>query len=219
MYCKQCGAYMPEEAGFCPACGTRVSENAQPARRARGRNTIVIVAIVVVAAVFAAAVFGFTQYLNKYQEEQYAAALSEQQAEEAAKMADKTEEEEKEETPTTQTTVTNNYYYYGSDASDDNDYYTESISSGYLWPTDTQYISTADLRGLSQDTVAAIRNEIYARHGYAFTTERWQDYFAGKTWYYRDSTCDETTVRARLSSIERANISTIVAYEESKGWR
>ncbi len=137
----------------------------------------------------------------------------------AAQSSEAQEEEDEPETVQSTTTVTNNYYYYGANAVRDNDYYTRTVQSQYLWPTDTQYISMSDLSGLSQDTVAAIRNEIYARHGYAFQTARWRNYFANKTWYYRDSTCTESTINARLSSVERANINTIVAYEESMGWR
>ena len=115
--------------------------------------------------------------------------------------------------------VTNNYYYYGADAAHANDYYDEVGNNGYLWPSDTEYIVTSDLSGLNQDTVAAIRNEIYARHGYAFNSTRWQNYFSGKTWYHRDSSCTSSNIDSRLSDVERTNIATLVSYEESKGWR
>ena len=115
--------------------------------------------------------------------------------------------------------VTNNYYYYGADAAHANDYYDEVGNNGYLWPSDTEYIVTSDLSGLNQDTVAAIRNEIYARHGYAFNSTRWQNYFSGKTWYHRDRSCTSSNIDSRLSDVERTNIATLVSYEESKGWR
>ncbi|WP_435645664.1 YARHG domain-containing protein [Butyricicoccus porcorum] len=238
MYCNKCGTLLPDNADFCPTCGAPTPRQAQPVRQAHGKNSIVIAAIAAVTVVLVACIICFTLINRSSQEAQLAAVGETQQqsgqsntqtadADKADGNLDSTaSEQEKTETgdssgESTQaaTTVTTNYYYYGDGAASDNDYYTRVTSSGYLWPTDTQYISTSDLRGLSQDTVAAIRNEIYARHGYAFTTARWQTYFASKTWYDRDSTCTESTIRARLSSIERANISTIVAYEESKGWR
>ena len=42
------------------------------------------------------------------------------------------------------------------------------IGSNKLWPTDTKTITTDDLSKLTQNEVAAVRNEIYARHGYTF---------------------------------------------------
>lgn len=241
MYCNQCGTFMPDHAEFCPNCGRPAKQTQEiPVRKepARGnKNTVIIGAIVAVAVVLVVSIICFTVVMKGNQDAQLAEVqntVTEQQNDTAAK-TDTTEQSSgttardttETDTPAQQetdksdsgSTVTNNYYYYGSGAVRDNDYYTRSVSSGYLWPTDTQYISFSDLSGLNQDTVAAIRNEIYARHGYAFTTTRWQTYFAGKTWYYRDSSCTESTINARLSSLERANISTIVSYEESKGWR
>ena len=237
MYCNKCGTLLPDNADFCPTCGARTPRQEQQVRTAHGKNSIVIAAIAAVTVVLVACIVCFT-WINRSNEEAQLAAVGEtQQAAQsdtqtagAAQSGNSsngtasgqegtdTADSSGQNTDST-ATVTNNYYYYGAGAASDNDYYTRVSSSGYLWPTDTQYISTSDLRGLSQDTVAAIRNEIYARHGYAFTTARWQSYFASKTWSHRDSTCTESTIRARLSSIERANISTIVAYEESMGWR
>lgn len=245
MYCKRCGTFMPDHAEFCPNCGCQVQHTQEiPVRKKdliKGNNYIVILgAIAAVAMVLIVSIICFAIVIKgdqDAQQEEMQHAVSEQQddtlnktdAENSSQMSgvthgdttesDAAEQEGTAKTDTDSSTVTNNYYYYGSTAVHDNDYYTQSERSGYLWPTDTQYISFYDLSGLNQDTVAAIRNEIYARHGYAFTTSRWQNYFAGKTWYHRDSSCTESTIHVRLSSLERANISTIVSYEESKGWR
>ena len=243
MYCNQCGTFMPDHAEFCPNCGCSVKRTQEISVRkepVRGsKNTVIIGAIVAVAVVLVVSIICFTVVMKSNQDAQLAEVqntVSEQQNDAGTKTeadtgeqsvttdrdteaSDAREQEETDQADSDSSTVTNNYYYYGSTAVRDNDYYTRSVSSGYLWPTDTQYISFSDLSGLNQDTVAAIRNEIYARHGYAFTTSRWQTYFAGQTWYHRDSSCTESTINARLSSLERANISTIVSYEESKGWR
>ena len=219
MYCKNCGTYMPEDALFCPACGAQVSDGVlQSNHKHRKKSAMFFAAIFIIVIVFVVSFFTLTHFLNAYQQQRYETALAEQK-EEAAKTAEKEEKAEKAEKEQPKTTVINQYYYYGDDAVKGNDYYTESDNSGYLWPSDTEYISAADLRGLEKDTVAAIRNEIYARHGYAFSTDHWQEYFAKKTWYHRDATCNDSSIRMRLSSIERANISTIVSYEESRGWR
>ncbi|MDO5783870.1 MAG: YARHG domain-containing protein [Eubacteriales bacterium] len=243
MYCNKCGAYMPDDAGFCPSCGARVQGQVQqvPVQTApaRGKNSVLIAAIAAVAVVLVVCIVCFTVFMSRSpsdsqleaqqaatqqtaQDMQTDASAAQQDTQSSSNTAtDKKDEQDEDDTSDdgATTTVTNNYYYYGSGAVRDNEYYTRSASSGYLWPTDSQYISSSDLSGLSKDTVQAIRNEIYARHGYAFTTTRWQNYFASKTWYHRDSSCTESTVNARLSSLERANIDTIVSYEESMGWR
>ena len=244
MYCNKCGAYMPDDAGFCPSCGARaagqrVSVRPEPSR---GKNSVLIAAIAAVAVVLVVCIVCFTFFMARSPAETQMEAQTQQPAADTAAQSGQTDDtaataeqnaadEKKNTTDDTddeddtdgdapsETTVTNNYYYYGSGAVRDDEYYTQSASSGYLWPTDSEYISSSDLSGLSKDTVQAIRNEIYARHGYAFSTSRWQNYFASKTWYHRDSSCTEDTVNARLSSLERANIDTIVSYEESMGWR
>lgn len=48
------------------------------------------------------------------------------------------------------------------------------IGNNKLWPTDTKTITTDDLSKLTQNEVAAVRNEIYARHGYTFTSDEWK---------------------------------------------
>lgn len=261
MYCKNCGAQLPDGAEFCAACGAHMKPSSdtppshlpvqqipssaplrqsyQPPKR---NNTVIIGAIAAVAVVLIAAIVCFTvlthgkqqaqlaqiqaeeQQAQREAEEKKEAEEKEKEAEEEAKAKEEEKEKEQaekkseEEEQQISSTTVNNYYYYNTGNPSD-DYYTAVTSSGYLWPTDTQYITASDLSGLSRDTVAAIRNEIYARHGYAFQQSRWQQYFAAKSWYYRDESCTESTVSSRLSSVEKTNIDTIVKYEGSMGWR
>ena len=54
----------------------------------------------------------------------------------------------------------------------------------YILPnSNSEYISYADLEGLSQTEVSLARNEIYARHGRKFETDSIREYFEMKTWY------------------------------------
>lgn len=233
MYCNRCGAYIPEDADFCPQCGSRVSRRAAqaqmqegiPIRRAHRSNSIIFGAILAVAAVLIVCIICLTIVTKGNQQAQLEASKqSKTQQEEQPKHSTDSansdaEDTTKQEESSSDSEVTNNYYYYGSDTEHANDYYNQVGSNGYLWPSDSEYISASDLSGFNQDTVAAIRNEIYARHGYAFHSTRWQNYFSSKTWYHRDSTCTANTIDSRLSDVERANIATLVSYEESKGWR
>ena len=87
------------------------------------------------------------------------------------------------------------------------------IGSNKLWPTDTKTITTDDLSKLTQNEVAAVRNEIYARHGYTFTTDEWKIFFASAEWYHVDSAYSNDM----LNATEKANVDTILNYEKSAG--
>lgn len=91
--------------------------------------------------------------------------------------------------------------------------------NGYILPTDTQYITEADLYPFSEEEVKLIRNEIYARHGYSFTMEKFRDYFNAKNWYFENPNVNVNTFGTQdMNQYERANIDTIKAYEEMMGW-
>ncbi len=247
MYCQKCGNELRDGASFCPHCGTPVGgpgpeaveyedeyEYEEPAKAVKkGLSTGVIIAIIAAAAiVLVAGIFAFTTLTHGKQEAQIA-QLEAQQAQAAAE-AEKAKQEaqenpkvdpdvqaqqEQEQAAAQQEPQTvNNYYYYGTGYASGT-YYSSVRSDGYLWPTNTRYISRSDLSGYDQDTVAAIRNEIYARHGYAFQTTRWRNYFESKSWYVRDSSCTQSVAKSRMNSIERANVDTIVQYERDMGWK
>jgi hypothetical protein len=66
-------------------------------------------------------------------------------------------------------------------------------------------------------TLATMRNEIYARHGYAFADREVAAEFAEKDWYIPCS----SNVEAKLSSLERANIQKLrkaEIYAKTRDW-
>ena len=87
------------------------------------------------------------------------------------------------------------------------------IGNNKLWPTDTKTITTDDLSKLTQNEVAAVRNEIYARHGYTFTSDEWKNFFASAQWYHADSAYSNDM----LNATEKANVDTILNYENNAG--
>lgn len=93
---------------------------------------------------------------------------------------------------------------------DYDDYYDD-----YLFPSDTEYITREHLDDLTRDEVALIRNEIYARHGYIFSSEPYKSYFNEKDWYYPNPSFSDSD----FNSVEKANKDFIVKYESEKGWR
>lgn len=89
----------------------------------------------------------------------------------------------------------------------------------YILPSsDSEYISYADLEGLSQEEVVLARNEIYARRGRKFTTDSIRIYFESKSWYHPIYAPEDFSASI-FNEYEKENIQTIVDYEKKKGWR
>jgi hypothetical protein len=84
-----------------------------------------------------------------------------------------------------------------------------AIAPGDLELFEDKLISDAMLRGLSLHELRLLRNEIYARHGRIFKTMWIQQYFGSQSWYDpKEDFKDE-----EISGSDKANIETIVAYE------
>lgn len=66
----------------------------------------------------------------------------------------------------------------------------------------TTLLSIQDLDTLSVDELRLLTNEIYARNGYKFSNERYQDYFQNFEWY--KPLTDNSLVK--LSAIEEKNV-------------
>lgn len=95
----------------------------------------------------------------------------------------------------------------------------EAEDSAYILPTSSsEYLSMADLEGLTKEECRIARNEIYARYGRIFDDEALQAYFNGRDWY-------EGTIAAEdfdddlLNEYETANRDLIVEYESDMGFR
>lgn len=82
--------------------------------------------------------------------------------------------------------------------------------SPYLLPdSDTRLYTKDELKDYDRDTLALMRNEILARHGYPFNKEKYKDYFGGQSWYVRN----EKFSYNDLNETEMANVETIKALE------
>lgn len=104
--------------------------------------------------------------------------------------------------------------YYDDDDYDDEDYEEEEDSEYIIANSSDEYLDDSDVEDLSSRELSLARNEIYARHGRLFESERLQDYFDDLDWYdgrYKEVTDDE------LSQIERDNIKLIKEYEAENG--
>ncbi|MDF2503573.1 DUF5050 domain-containing protein [Clostridium sp.] len=73
-------------------------------------------------------------------------------------------------------------------------------------------LKQSDLDSLTKEQLTLARNEIFARHGYVFTSPEIKSYFESKSWYHSDPSYDENT----MSDVEKTNIQLIKNTEESK---
>ena len=69
-----------------------------------------------------------------------------------------------------------------------------------------------ELRKYTEEELRIIKNELFALHGYKFTTPKWQDYFKSKSWYKPLS----NDVLDELTEIEKKNVELIVSMTEVK---
>lgn len=67
-------------------------------------------------------------------------------------------------------------------------------------------IAYAKLEHLTIEDLDAMRNEIYAIHGYKFKSKKWQDYFGKQTWYKAQF----DNVDDQLTEIEKHNVTAIL---------
>jgi V8-like Glu-specific endopeptidase len=72
----------------------------------------------------------------------------------------------------------------------------------------TQRLSAAQLKKYSKTQLKYMRNEIFARHGYVFSSRQLQQYFEKKSWYQAQDK------KVRLSSIEQANVNLLRSLEQ-----
>ena len=88
-----------------------------------------------------------------------------------------------------------------------------SGSGGYIFPhSSARKLTRSEILDIPKSQWGYARNEIYARHGYAFQTKKYADYFAGKSWYRKGgfSTTD-------LNATEWYNMELIKSMEDEYG--
>lgn len=212
MICEKCGAIIENGSAFCGNCGNKVEQQpyaynpVQPPAQQNnaGNNTLVIVLSVIIGVLLVGVLAIFIMFQ---------AGVLGGNKDDANQSDDAYSVNYVTEKPGSSTDT-----YYVPDSSMA---YAPNFSAGsgdYVYPSDTQYITEAQLNRLSRDEVRLILNEIYARHGYAFQTDVYRNYFMSKTWYYPRYS-ENSQVEVYFNAIEKANTETIVEYEKRNGWR
>lgn len=93
-----------------------------------------------------------------------------------------------------------------------------SKTGDYFFPdSDSRYLTDEEVSQYSSSELELAKNEIYARHGRKFVTQRISDYFNSKSWYH--GTIDPEVFDSQqdiFNEYELANISKIAWWEEQK---
>ena len=77
-----------------------------------------------------------------------------------------------------------------------------------------RHLKINDFKGKSKSELRLMRNEMFARHGYIFSTEDIQNYFEKQSWYHGNITDGDEVYMKRFSDIERRNIHFIKLFEK-----
>lgn len=201
MKCPKCGSVVREGNSFCTSCGFRVRSAAAPnntrpyrqppqrpverAPRPKVNWQHVIIGVLGAGVLLLGAYALFVKPSSDHSANQSAPVISQ----------------------TTQQTVTA--------APSQEATPTPTPKPDYLLPnSDVEYLTEADISGLSREELCFARNEVFARHGRMFNTPQIAAYFEGKDWYHPTipaAQFDDST----LNAVEKANVQLISQYENS----
>lgn len=95
-------------------------------------------------------------------------------------------------------------------------------SSEFVFPnSDKELLTDVQIAEKVKDksTLRYAINEIYARHGYQFSTEEYSNYFGQFDWYKNlPKEADMNVISAGFSATEKANVEKLQAYSSANGW-
>ena len=84
----------------------------------------------------------------------------------------------------------------------------------WLFPdSSVRRLSRAELRNLSKDDLWRARNEIYARHGFIFSSDRGRIFTRSLGRFYRPVTDSDTRIQQSMNPVEQANVELIQSME------
>lgn len=88
-------------------------------------------------------------------------------------------------------------------------------SNSYIFvDSNSRYLTDKELSSLSKEQLELARNEIFARHGYVFTMNKFKDYFLKQSWYTPNP--NYKGGENSLNSFEKANYRIIQKWEANK---
>ena len=205
MRCPRCGNNVSDAESFCPYCGEQMTGDVI----AKSNKPLLIAMIVIVLALLVVTFLAFTGKLGPHDDEPEPVAAAAMTPEletpetvpTTAPTIEVTAEPTAEPTPTPAPTPT-----------------PEPTPTGgtYILPdSNSRVLSEAELEGLSERELMLARNEIFARHGFIFTTKWIQGYFLTQGWY-RGTTPASQFDSSVFNSYERANVDLILRIEAER---
>ncbi|MCV9387758.1 YARHG domain-containing protein [Reichenbachiella ulvae] len=87
------------------------------------------------------------------------------------------------------------------------------LAPAVLWAQSTpdqQLIPEFVLKGKAEEELRLMRNEIFARYGYIFKSEKLTEYFSTKPWYSPKN----SNVESKLTEVDKINIQRILKFEK-----
>lgn len=90
-----------------------------------------------------------------------------------------------------------------------------TLSDGYIFTdSNSRYLTDNELSSLTREQLELARNEIFARYGYIFTTQKFKTYFESKSWYIPNP--NYKGEEEILNDFEKANCKIIKKWEDVK---
>ena len=91
----------------------------------------------------------------------------------------------------------------------------------FILELDKQYILYDELKGFTETQMGYILNGIYALSGKNFKTDKYIQYFNGKSWYIPNGAANESDeeVTKRFNNYQIANLQICVQFQRDMGWR
>lgn len=208
-YCEKCGSEIPKGAKFCEKCGALLESDSREGRESHFAmkrifggiaGGIVVVAVVVLILIATGILGGNGADAPGGDEETIRTSTDGMQSIPGTAVPEATAQPTEQPTaeptaapartpdPTSEATESP-VIRDGADESDagadhdvpEND---NGENSEYIFPnSDSEYLTSADVKGLSASKINLAKNELYARHGRKFEREDLQKYFEGRRWY------------------------------------
>ena len=212
--CPNCGSLVEDGAPFCVNCGQSMYETRRGGGgivyedEPRGGGTLKMVILgVVIGLAILAGIFAVMHFMNNDDEEAVPEPTTEAAADEDnGDMFDDMEEDEDYDS---------DYSGGGGDFTDyahagEDELYRSNVPV-FFPDSDQRYISESELYGMSEDAVQKAINDIYARNGRIFNTQKFQNYYDNQTWYVAKSK-DDDVVRSYMNDYEISNIDLMREY-------
>ena len=212
MRCPRCGNSVSDAESYCPYCGQWLTEDGDAA--VQSNKPLLIAMIAIVLALLVVTFLAFTGKFSPHDDEPESAAAATMTPEEApssaAPAASPAAETAAVPTLTPQPTSRPEPTPSPSPTP------TPATGGTYILPdSDSRMLTEADLENLGERELMLARNEIFAGHGFIFTTQWIQGYFLTQGWY-RGTTPAAQFDSSVFNSFERANVDLILRVEAER---